>query len=89
MLSLCSSGDKKPSNAGKSGKAAAPKAAGSAVLSAVAGSSGSLLVQAAAKLAGQTVAVQSADSFSLKSGNVVLTSPIAAALYLSSKVGFL
>jgi len=80
-----SSGDKKPSNAGKSGKAAAPKAAGSAVLSAVAGSSGSLLVQAAAKLAGQTVAVQSADSFSLKSGNVVLTSPIAAALYLSSK----
>ena len=89
MAFLNSSGDKKPSNAGKSGKAAAAKPAGSAVLSVVAGSSGSLLVQAAAKLAGQTLTVQPADSFSLQSDNVVLTSPVAAALYLSSKVNLL
>ena len=54
-------------------------------MSAVAGSAGSLLVQVAAKLAGQSVSVQSADSFSYVGGDVRLSSPVAAALYVCSK----
>ena len=64
-----SSGDAKPNPAAKSSGAAKSGAAvggGSSAVSAPSGSAGSLLVQVAAKYAGQTVAAQSGDSFTFK-----------------------
>lgn len=74
------------SNSGLKQQPAASKVvpAGSSVVSAPAGSPGSLLVQVAAKYSSQTLAVQSGSSFSFKSGDVSLRSPVATALYLSS-----
>jgi len=82
-----SSGDAKPNPAAKSSGAAKSGAAvggGSSAVSAPSGSAGSLLVQVAAKYAGQTVAAQSGDSFTFKSGELTLSSPVAASYFLNA-----
>ncbi|XP_023323002.1 alanine--tRNA ligase, cytoplasmic isoform X2 [Eurytemora carolleeae] len=68
----------------KSISASVSAPAGSAVLLAPPGCCGGVLVQVASKYAGQTIAVQSGQAFTFKSGAGSFTSPVSTALYLCS-----